>query len=325
MLKRTRIITWLRAIAKQTVFFRDCFTLRVRNDEFGHSSKLSIFTWLLVLQSINLASQSEFENYGPAGNETFKDLPSTLKAKQQGKKVYKLDLSYQEIKPELYDQVQTLSDLQALKLRGNNLSDYPKNFVKLYNLTYFASFANPLTAFPPELKPFANLYFLEFQQSKIDSVPARIAYLDKLQTLKFGNTSDTVKLPTTLKYLRNLKNVSFTNCVLDSLPSALFQLPGLVNLTLSNTNTYYLNGGIGNLKNLEVLVIENNNLSKIPFDIYKAKKLKAMSFRKNKLTTLPESIAQLENLAVLDIRDNFFTREEIEKLKALLPACDIRF
>jgi Leucine-rich repeat (LRR) protein len=79
------------------------------------------------------------------------------------------------------------------------------------------------------------------------------------------------------------------------------------------------------LQNLEVLVIENNGLTKIPFEIYKAHKLRVISFRANKLTKLPDTICQLENLTLLDLRGNNFDAEEIDKLKILLPGCEIKF
>jgi Leucine-rich repeat (LRR) protein len=79
------------------------------------------------------------------------------------------------------------------------------------------------------------------------------------------------------------------------------------------------------LPNLEVLVIENNHLSELPFDIYKAKKLRIISFRGNQIQRLPDSISQLENLTVLDLRGNPLSAEELEKLKILLPGCQIRY
>ncbi|MEI8138031.1 MAG: leucine-rich repeat domain-containing protein, partial [Bacteroidota bacterium] len=66
-------------------------------------------------------------------------------------------------------------------------------------------------------------------------------------------------------------------------------------------------------------------LTQLPFDIYKAQKLRLISLRGNKLTKLPDSISQLENLTLLDLRGNLIEKEEIEKLKILLPSCEIKF
>jgi len=266
--------------------------------------------------------QKEFDKYGPMGSEVYTDLKTAIGIE---KKVYKLDLSFKKLDPKLYDKLYKLTDLQALKLSTNEVTVYPKNFDALFNLIYFASYNNKFTTFPPNLKPFYNLHYIELQHTKIDSIPAQIAYLNKLQTLKFGNTDDTLKLPATFHFLKNLKDVSFENCVMDSFPKQLFRLPMLNYLSLSNTNTFYLTKHFERLQNLEVLIVENNFLSKIPFEIYKAKKLRFISLRGNKIEKIPDSISQLENLTLLDLRGNPIPPEEIEKLKVLLPGCEIKF
>ncbi len=282
----------------------------------------SITFILFFCLSINIYAQNEFDKYGPFGCQTYTDLKEALKIER---KVYKLNLSYQKIDSKLYEKLHKLTDLQALKLSTNQLEDYPKNFDALHNLVYFASYNNRLKTFPPNLKPFSNLYYLDLQHTSIDSVPAQIAYLSKLQSFKFGNTDDTLRLPNTLHFLKNLKDVSIENCVLDSFPKQLFKLTSLYYLNLSNTNTHYVSKHFERLQNLEVLVIENNGLTKIPFEIYKAHKLRVISFRANKLTKLPDTICQLENLTLLDLRGNNFDAEEIDKLKILLPGCEIKF
>ncbi len=276
----------------------------------------------LCLFSLNIISQKEFEKFGPYGSILQTDLKEALKTEN---KVYKLDLSYKNLDPKLLEKLYTLKDLQALKFNTNELIEYPKNFDALTNLVYFATYNNKFKFFPPNLKPFYNLYFLEFQHTKIDSIPAQIAYLNKLQSLKFGNTDDTLKLPNTFQYLKNLKELSIENCILDSFPKQLFKLTNISFLSLSNTNTFYLTKHFERFQNLEVLIIENNHLTTIPFEIYKAQKLRIISLRGNKLTKLPDSISQLENLSLLDIRGNPIDREEIEKLKILLPGCEIKF
>ena len=265
--------------------------------------------------------QNEFDKYGPFGSMTYTDLKEALKVE---KKVYKIDLSYQKIDPKLYEKLSKITDLQALKLSTNELTDYPKNFDALYNLVYFASYNNKLKTFPQNLKPFSNLHYLELQHTLIDSIPAQIAYLNKLQSFKFGNTDDTLKLPATLHFLKNLKDISIENCVMDSFPKQLFKLKSLYYLNLSNTNTHYLTKHFERLQNLEVLIIENNHLTEIPFDIYKATKLRVISFRGNQLTKVPDSISQLENLTLLDLRGNNLNADDLEKLKILLPGCEIK-
>ncbi len=270
------------------------------------------------------AQQNDFEKYGPFNAAVETDLKVIFKEKT-AKKVFKLDLNYQAGDSALYPRIGELKELQALKLNGNGVSDYPKDFDKLTNLVYLGSFNNKLQSFPPNLKSYFNLMHLELQHTVIDSVPASIAYLNRLQVLRIGNTNDTLKLPNTLRYLRALKELSIENCVLDSLPSEIFKIASLKYLFLSNTNTRLLSKHFENLPNLEVMVIENNGLSNIPFDIYKAQKLRIIALRGNKLNKIPDSISQLNNLSVLDLRGNPMSREEIEILRSLLPSCDVKF
>ncbi|MBI2720553.1 MAG: leucine-rich repeat domain-containing protein [Bacteroidetes bacterium] len=276
----------------------------------------------LCLLSLFGFSQKEFDKYGPLGSEVYTDVKTALSIE---KNVYKLDLSFKKLEPKQYDKLYKLSDLQALKLSSNEVSAYPKNFEALFNLVYFASYNNKFTSFPPNLKPFFTLQYIELQHTKIDSIPAQIACLTKLQTLKFGNTDDTLKLPTTLRFLKKLADVAIENCVMDSFPKELFKLPMLNYLNLSNTNTHYLTKHFERLPNLEILIIENNPIKKIPFEIYKAQKLRFISLRGNSIEKLPDSISQLQNLTLLDLRGNPVSAEEIEKLKILLPGCEIKF
>lgn len=276
---------------------------------------------LLAVQFFHLRAQNEFDKYGPFGSQVYTDLKEALKIE---KKVYKVDLSYQKLDPKVYEKLASLSDLQALKLSGNEITTYPKNFETLNNLLYFASYNNKLSTFP-ELKGLYNLQYLELQHTLIDSVPAQIAYLSRLKSFKFGNTDDTLKLPATLKFLKNLKDITLENCILDSLPKDFFKISSLNYLNLSNTNTWYLSKHFERLPNLEVLIVENNHLSSVPFDIYKSQKLRLISLRGNNLTKLPDSISQLENLSLLDLRGNKFDPEEIDKLRILLPGCEVKF
>ena len=184
-----------------------------------------IFFILLSISLFCNAQQNEFEKYGPFGSQVHTDLKTALEIE---KNVYKMDLSYKKLEPKLYAKLGKLKDLQALKLSGNEINTYPPNFGDLYNLIYFASYNNEFTSFPSDLKKLVNLNYIEYFGSKIDSIPSDIAYLSRLKTLKISSTNDTLKLSTTLKYLKNLKDVTIENCVLDSFPKEIFKIPNLV-------------------------------------------------------------------------------------------------
>lgn len=280
--------------------------------------------FLIFLTCIFFAahSQNEFDKYGPPGSTVHTDLKEALKAPDR---IYKADLSYKQVDEKLFEKINELKDLQALRINGIGISKLPPGFSSLRNLVYFASYNNKLAEFPGDLQNFGMLHCLDLQHTTIDSIPAAIAYLNRLQTFKFGNTDDTLAIPNTFRFLKNLQDLAIENCILDSFPKELFKISSLQFLYLSNTNTHSLSKHFERLPRLEVLIIENNPLTTVPFDIYKAQKLRFISFRGNKLTKLPDSISQLENLTVLDLRGNPFTKEEIEKLRTLLPGCEVRF
>ena len=266
-------------------------------------------------------AQNEFDKYGPYGSQIFTDLKLALDVE---KNVYKMDLSYKKLEPKLYAKIGKLKDLQALKLSGNEINTFPQGFNELYNLTYFATYNNEFVKFP-EFKKLGNLNYLEFFGSKIDSIPCEIAYLSKLKTFKFSSSNDTLKLPPTLRFLKNLKEVTIENCVLDSFPKDIFKIPNLSYLNLTNANVFYISKHFERMSSLEVLVLDGNKLTFLPVEIFLAKKLRLLSVKNNFLEKLPDSIAQLENLTLLDVRGNNFSPQYIEELKALLPGCEIRF
>lgn len=269
-----------------------------------------------------LFSQNEFDKYGPLGSRVYTDLKEALKINAG---VYKMDLSYKTLDPKSYEKLSTLKDLQVLKLSGNNVTDFPKNIGDLYNLVYFASYNNPFTGLPSDFKKLVNLYHLELSHTKMDSIPACIAFNSKLKTIKFTDTEDTLKLPETLKYLKYLEDFQVENCIMDSFPRQIFKIQSLKFLYLAKTNTHFVSGHFERLPNLEILILENNPITSIPVTIYKAKKLRVISLRNNQLTKLPSSISQMENLALLDLRGNPMSKEYIEELRAMLPGCEVKF
>ncbi len=272
--------------------------------------------------SLNINSQNEFDKYGPLGSRVYTDLKEAVKVETP---IYKMDLSYKKLDPKLYEKLSKIKDLQALKLSGNEVNDFPPAMGDLYNLVYFTSYNNPFKAFPSDFKKLVNLTHLELSRTEIDSIPAAIAYNSKLKTIKFTDTEDTLKLPITLKYLKHLEDLQIENCILDSFPKQIFRIQSLKFLYLAKTNTHFLSGHFDRLPNLEIFILENNPITSIPVNIYMAKNLRVLSLRNNQLTKLPSSISQLENLALLDLRGNPMSKEYIEEVKAMLPGCEVRF
>ncbi|EMJ53340.1 leucine rich repeat protein [Leptospira interrogans serovar Valbuzzi str. Duyster] len=55
------------------------------------------------------------------------------------------------------------------------------------------------------------------------------------------------------------------------------------------------------------------------------KNLQVLNLVDNQLTALPQEIGQLQNLQELNLRNNQFSIEEKERIRKLLPKCQIYF
>lgn len=281
----------------------------------------------VLLSGFGLHAQepkTPFDNYGPYGATVYTDLKQAL---HDEKSVYKINLSYVPADPKLWLKIARLKELQALHLQTVSLNQWPEDFGQLVNLTYLASFNNEFTTFPPKIGMLSNLMYIEFFGSKIDSIPSEIAYLKRLKTFKFSTGADSLKLPTTMKYMKSLSEFVLESVLLDSMPKPAFSIPSLKTLVIANCGIQAMPERMDKLSNLEVLVLNFNKLSAIPRDIYKCKNLYYLSLKKNNITRIPDTICHLTNLTRLDLRENPIAsdKDAIEELRILLPGCQILY
>lgn len=78
-------------------------------------------------------------------------------------------------------------------------------------------------------------------------------------------------------------------------------------------------------KMLTCLELKNFGIDTIPNEIEGLTNLKILSFNNNALKSLPESISKLDKLERLDLRRNKFSETEKDRIKMLLPKCNILF
>ncbi|KAA1264534.1 leucine-rich repeat domain-containing protein (plasmid) [Leptospira interrogans] len=78
---------------------------------------------------------------------------------------------------------------------------------------------------------------------------------------------------------------------------------------------------------LDVLVLNlsEQKLKALPKKIGQLKNLQELNLDANQLTTIPKEIGQLQNLQTLYLRNNQFSIEEKERIRKLLPKCQIYF
>jgi Leucine-rich repeat (LRR) protein len=113
---------------------------------------------------------------------------------------------------------------------------------------------------------------------------------------------------------------------LDGLVETLMQLPQLHRLIFRyNWYIQELPEDLDRLSPLEVLEITNNhNLSSLPENLGELPNLKRLVIRDcPNLYDLPASLAKLTTLKELEVVDTGVSKEEIERLRAQLPECEI--
>ena len=76
---------------------------------------------------------------------------------------------------------------------------------------------------------------------------------------------------------------------------------------------------------LERLDLRNNNLTVLPAEISKLQALKVLHLDNNSLSTLPAEIGNLQGLKELYLDNNNFCKTEQQRIKKLLPNCEIFF
>lgn len=278
--------------------------------------------FFIFLKAQHPAEKDDFYKFGPFTAPTYHDLKEALKAKEP---VYRLELKNVVYDSKTWEKISKLSQLISVRFFNNQLKSWPSGLEASKYLCYLSSYLNPLEEWMPFLSDLSSLQFLEIQHSKIDSIPARIAALRNLKTLRFGNTEDTLKLPQTFKYFLSLKELNIENVILDSNIHRIFKAKNIEKLILSGTRIKKLPGSIEKLQNLDVLILDNNELTSLPWEIGYLKKLRILRLVNNRLEKLPDTLSELENLSILDVRGNPLSAEELEKWKMLLPGCDIKF
>ena len=110
-----------------------------------------------------------------------------------------------------------------------------------------------------------------------------------------------------------------------SLKEALKDPLKIYKLDLSYQKLEKLPKEIENLNNLQRLSLWRNHLKALPREIGKLNNLQRLELGGNQLKALPKEIGNLKNLKKLYLRNNKLSEKEKEKVKKLLPKCEIKF
>ncbi len=228
-------------------------------------------------------------------NYTYNNLDNALKTPYQ---VHKLNLNNQNI-AKLPADINKLQNLQEFDLGYNFLIHLPDEISELKNLSKLYLDNNQFQQFPSGLEKLNQLTNLDLSNNKLKTIPAIIAQLNSLEKL----------------------DLSFNR--LTELPDEIGSLSQLQELYLESNNLQLLPDEIGKLKNLKELYLSFNNLYQLPDAIGNLVKLENLNLSNNHLVQLPDAIKDLSELKKLNLKGNRFTQTEIEKIKSLLPRCEI--
>jgi Leucine-rich repeat (LRR) protein len=274
----------------------------------------------------------------------FKNLPEEIGKLQN---LEYLDLSYCHL-AEFSSEICTLKNLTTLNLGGNQLDSLPPEIKNLKNLNTLILYVNQLNSLPPEIGELSNLKYLELNDNELKNLPKEIIKLRKL--INLGVTENHLSnLPSQIGSLQNLTILSISENELENLPDEIGNLKNLKTLELGYnpfrslpTTTSRLQNlttldisfittfnsfpiQISQLKNLKELNLGSSELSVLPDIVYELTNLITLDLSDNQLAKLPTQISKLKNLKHLSLLRNPITKTEQEKIRKLLPGCEIHF
>ena len=190
-----------------------------------------------------------------------------------------------------------------------------------------------ITTTPEVQKPY-NPYFInqkEIRKNPIrvcgkDSIyfsATRFVIDDSLSNLKHieFRVTDTLVFIGDKNKMTNLKSLSFFAPRMKSLPNDLSEFENLTSLKITkSTRLKPFSTSICKLKNLKHLSYSwGGSLDSLPDCIGELTNLVSLDLTRNNISKFPDSISNLKKLRTLLIWDNPIEKEELERLKHLLP------
>ncbi|XP_078282294.1 volume-regulated anion channel subunit LRRC8D-like [Rhinoraja longicauda] len=175
--------------------------------------------------------------------------------------------------------IYTLSKLQVLDLKGNNLTKIEdiSNLQYLEKLNCLKFWFNMIKVIPPSINLIKKLEYLYLSHNQIEVLPKVLFNIDKLYYLDAQNNNISV-IPSDIGNLKNLYFLDLCHNRIEVLPDHLFKCSKLMTLKLSNNLISVLSAKISKLTQLSQLEVQGNHLEKLPIEIGQCPMLKASGF-----------------------------------------------
>ncbi|MEE6463592.1 hypothetical protein FKM82_005964 [Ascaphus truei] len=145
---------------------------------------------------------------------------------------------------------------------------------------------------------------LNLGNNSFEKVPEQLKHLKSLQRLHlFGNKITEIP-PAVFDGLENLISLNLNNNLLKQLPSEIRNLKLLENLSVNHNQLKEVPKELCTLQHLCELHLTNNHLETLPEELGYMTNLKELLVSRNKLIGLPEGLGKLKKLKILDVAGN---------------------
>jgi Leucine-rich repeat (LRR) protein len=165
---------------------------------------------------------------------------------------------------------------------------------------------------------------ISFANKGLTEIPDFVYKAKKLDFLSLG-VNNISSIPEIFAETISPTSIDFSGNNLTSLPENFGNLKRLKTLYLNSNQLTTLPESIGDFENINVLFLSENQLTSLPESIGKLQTLQYLNLMSNQLTALPKSIKYLKNLSMMYLRDNPMSQEYVDRLRTLLPNCEIIF